>query len=79
MRLYALDVETGDLVWDSREAGTSPELVGEDLVVTDVEEGALVGLDPATGDERWRRVTEAIREPADESTPDGLHLDPRRG
>ena len=68
VRLYALELSSGDLVWESREAGTSPELVGSDLVVKDAEEGALVGLDPEDGRERWRRVTEAIREPADESS-----------
>ena len=67
-RLYALDLATGDVVWASRRAGRSPELVGEDLVVTDVEEGALVGLDPETGRERWRRPTAAIREPEDETS-----------
>jgi outer membrane protein assembly factor BamB len=78
-RLYALELATGDLVWASRRAGTSPELVGEDLVVTDVEAAALVGLDPATGRERWRQVTTAIREPADESAPAGLRPDLREG
>jgi outer membrane protein assembly factor BamB len=69
-RLYALDLETGELVWRSRRAGTSPELVGDDLVVTDVEEGALIGLDPATGDERWRRAAGATGEPNEESPVD---------
>jgi outer membrane protein assembly factor BamB len=70
-RLYALELETGDLVWTNRRAGTAPELVGDDLVVTDVEEGALIGLDPATGDERWRRrATAATAEPNDESPVD---------
>jgi outer membrane protein assembly factor BamB len=69
-RLYALELETGDVVWRSRRAVTAPELVGEDLVVTDVEEGALIGLDPATGDERWRRETGATAEPNDESPVD---------
>ena len=79
-RLYALELATGDLVWANRRAGTSPELVGDDLVVTDVEEGALVGLDPETGHERWRRRDRtAIREPADESRLDGLRLERRTG
>jgi outer membrane protein assembly factor BamB len=53
-RLYALDLADGDVVWATRRAGAAPVLVDPDLVVTDVGDGSLVGLDPASGRERWR-------------------------
>jgi outer membrane protein assembly factor BamB len=54
-RLYALELGTGDVMWASSRVAAEPRLVGEDLVVTDADAGWLVGLDPATGRERWRQ------------------------
>jgi outer membrane protein assembly factor BamB len=54
-RLYALDLESSDVVWSSAEAGTRPELVDDYLVVTDVDDRAFVFLDPDSGDEQWRQ------------------------
>lgn len=50
-RLYALDINTGDVEW-SETGVIAPVLVDGDLVVTDADSGELVRLDPATGDER---------------------------
>jgi outer membrane protein assembly factor BamB len=51
-------------VWSSSRAGTWPVLVEDDLVVTDIDAGSLVGLDPLTGRERWRRrIADADDEP----------------
>ena len=53
-----LGLETGDVVWDER-AGPAPRLVDGDLVVTDVRSRAVIGLDPASGQERWRDPIES--------------------
>jgi outer membrane protein assembly factor BamB len=53
-RLYALELESGAVVWESNRAGEAPTRIGDDLVVTDVEARSLVWLDPATGAERRR-------------------------
>jgi outer membrane protein assembly factor BamB len=63
VRLYALDVETGDVVWASNRAGAAPVLVDGDLVVTDVASRSLVGLDPRTGRERWRHSIDGAEVP----------------
>ena len=54
-RLYAIELTTGDVEWTTSRAGSTPALVGDDLVVTGTDGSELIGLDPATGDERWRR------------------------
>ena len=61
-RLFALDLRDGREVWASSRAGTAPVMVGDDLVVTDVDARSLVGLDPLTGRERWL-LLERSREP----------------
>ena len=54
-RLYALDLSTGDVEWT--ESGvTAPLLVNGAVVVTDTDTGELVGLDPVSGREIWRRL-----------------------
>lgn len=53
-RLYALELETGEVAWIWKRAVTNPVLAGEHLVVTDIGSADLIGLDPDTGDERWR-------------------------
>jgi outer membrane protein assembly factor BamB len=58
-RLYALALESGDVVWATRRAGAAPVLVGDDLVVTDIGDRSFVGLDPANGRERWRHPVAA--------------------
>jgi outer membrane protein assembly factor BamB len=54
-RLFALDLRQGHVVWARSGGGTSPVVVDDDLVVTDVDAGTLVGIDRLTGRERWRR------------------------
>lgn len=63
-RLYALNLETGEVEWATPHAGVGPVAVGDHLVVTDVESASLVGLDPATGEERWRhQLTDVATSP----------------
>jgi outer membrane protein assembly factor BamB len=58
-RLYALELATGEVAWLRKRAVTAPVLVDGALVVTDVGSEDLIGLDPATGDELWRRAASA--------------------
>lgn len=59
-RLYALELGTGDVVWSTSRVAVEPVLVDGDLVVADLDEQSLVGLDPTTGRERWRhRIVDA--------------------
>jgi hypothetical protein len=59
-RLYALELGTGEVVWSTSRVAAAPVLVDGDLVVADVDEQSLVGLDPTTGRERWRhRIVDA--------------------
>ena len=53
-RLYALELDTGDVVWASSRAAEAPNFVDGELVVTETKAGSCVGLDPQTGRERWR-------------------------
>jgi outer membrane protein assembly factor BamB len=63
-RLYALEVGTGRVVWATSRVAAAPVLVEGDLVVTDVDAKSFVGLDPATGGERWRHeIDDADTEP----------------
>lgn len=63
-RLFAFDAGDGTIVWASTHAGSAPAVVAGDLVVTDVDGGALVGLDPSTGDERWRHSLDGPTAPS---------------
>lgn len=58
-RLFAFDADDGVVVWASTEGAAAPAMVEGELVVTDVEGGARVGLDPTTGEERWRHHLDA--------------------
>ena len=58
-RLYALELDTGEVGWIRKRAVTTPVLADGVLVVTDVGSGNLIGLDPETGDELWRRTATA--------------------
>lgn len=57
--VYALDKDDGTLLWDAPfRAGAgiraAPALAGDTLVVAD-EDGAIYGIDAASGEERWRK------------------------
>ena len=68
-RLYALELTNGRVEWTTSRAGSAPALVGADLVVTSTDGSELIGLDPATGDERWRRTgSEVDSSPAEART-----------
>jgi outer membrane protein assembly factor BamB len=58
-RLYALELGTGEVTWLWKRAVMDPVLVDGDLVVTDIGSQDLIGLDPETGDEQWRRAATA--------------------
>jgi len=58
-RLYAIELDTGEVAWLWKRAVTAPDLVDGALVVTDVGSEDLIGLDPGTGDELWRRPATA--------------------
>jgi outer membrane protein assembly factor BamB len=68
-RLYALELGTGEVTWLWKRAVTDPVLVDGDLVVTDIGSDDRIGLDPETGDERWRRAAIA------EDGPPSLDVD----
>ena len=54
----ALDIEGGAVAWRATfDGGLNAPLVVDDLVVIATHRGAVVGLDAATGDERWRNET----------------------
>jgi outer membrane protein assembly factor BamB len=53
-RLYALELQSGEVVWSSAQALTAPRLVHGDLVVTDIDDRADVGLEPKDGGVLWR-------------------------
>jgi outer membrane protein assembly factor BamB len=73
-RLYALDVKSGDLVWSHDNAWTAPTLVGDDLVVADVEHAAVVALEPDSGQERWSHPFDDTAEPrVDRALAAGAH------
>ena len=55
-RLYAFDLDTEEVVWATNRYDGAPELVDGELVVVDEAARELVGLDPGTGRERWRRA-----------------------
>lgn len=53
-RLYALDLQTGQVQWATTRSGEAPIVIDGDLYVTDPDDRALIALDPSTGDELWR-------------------------
>ena len=58
--LYALDAESGELLWAYRTAGlvhASPALAGDTLVIGDWH-GVVHALDAVTGEHRWQFTTE---------------------
>jgi outer membrane protein assembly factor BamB len=52
-RLRALDVASGDLIWQTDEPWFAPSLAG-DLAISGRTDGLIVGRDARTGTERWR-------------------------
>ena len=56
-RLYAFELDTGDVAWARSGAAAAPVMVDGDLVVTDVNARSLVWLDPAEGHELQREST----------------------
>lgn len=63
-RLYALELDDGDVLWATTEAAGAPRIVDGELVVGDTESGTLVGLNPRTGEEIWREAVADGRLPA---------------
>jgi PQQ-like domain len=62
-RLFALQLDTGRVAWATSRAAVAPVVVGDFLVVTEVDAAAYVGLDPNTGRQRWRHEIEGTETP----------------
>ena len=54
-RLFALQLRTGEVAWATSRAAEAPRFVDDVLVVTEEDAGMLVGLEPETGRQMWRR------------------------
>jgi outer membrane protein assembly factor BamB len=63
-RLFALELDNGDVEWATSRAAVHPRLVDGELIVDEVDAGAAIWLDPRTGEE-LRRVENFAPDPPD--------------